>query len=101
MEEYYVKLDEVISNMETGGLLIGNNLEWAKEAVFKASKVDLQNFVDFNTMWTLKMQMRQQDIDTAKLFDKYMNMYCDNRDVHTILRKMKDEFMESIGAGGN
>ena len=36
MAERYVNLEQVVNNIDNGGLLVGNNAECAKEAMYKA-----------------------------------------------------------------
>lgn len=45
MADRYVNLDQVINNIDNGGLLVGNNAEWAKEAVYKADYVDMDYYI--------------------------------------------------------
>lgn len=44
--DVYVKLTDVLNNMEHGGLLVGNNLEWAREAALKADAVNINRYVE-------------------------------------------------------
>ena len=41
----YVREDDVIKNINESGLLVGNNAEWAKEAVYKADGIFLDYFI--------------------------------------------------------
>jgi hypothetical protein len=46
MDNVYVNLKETLNNMDNGGLLVGNNLEWAREAVLNASAINLDRHVN-------------------------------------------------------
>jgi hypothetical protein len=46
MDNVYVSLKEALNNMDNGGLLVGNNLEWAREAVQKASAVNISRYIE-------------------------------------------------------
>ena len=44
-EQIYIRLADVIKNIDEGKLLTGNNAEWAKEAVYNAPYINLDYFV--------------------------------------------------------
>lgn len=48
MSNRYVNLDQVVKNVDGGGLLVGNNAEWAKEAIYNADYIDLDYFIPIN-----------------------------------------------------
>ena len=50
MADRYINLDQVIHNIDNDGLLVGNNAEWAKEAVYKADYVDLDYYIPCATV---------------------------------------------------
>lgn len=41
----YVKMQEVIDHIDNDGLLVGNNAEWAKEAVNKSESILLDQYI--------------------------------------------------------
>ena len=45
MTNRYVKYDSVMENIDNGGVLVGNNADWAREAVYKAKQIDLDDYV--------------------------------------------------------
>lgn len=60
MNDIYVNLDQVVKNIDNGGLLVGNNCEWAKEAVYNAPYVDLDYYVPCESIETVKEQCREK-----------------------------------------
>lgn len=45
MADIYVNMQEALTNMDNGKLLVGNNLEWAREAVMMSTAINLDRFV--------------------------------------------------------
>jgi hypothetical protein len=45
MSNRYVNLDQAVKNVDDGGLLVGNNAEWAKVAIYNADYIDLDYFI--------------------------------------------------------
>lgn len=41
----FANVSEIFDSIEIDGLLVGNNAEWAREAVHKAEKVDLDYWI--------------------------------------------------------
>lgn len=50
MEDVFVNLKEALSNMDNGGLLVGNNLEWARESVMSAKCVNMNRRVSISAI---------------------------------------------------
>ena len=48
MSNRYVNLDQAVKNVDDGGLLVGNNAEWAKDAIYNADYIDLDYFIPIN-----------------------------------------------------
>ena len=48
MVKRYVKYNSIMENIGNGGLLVGNNADWAREAVYKAQMIDLEDYVPVN-----------------------------------------------------
>lgn len=46
MDNVYVNLKEALNNMDNGGLLVGNNLEWAREATINAQTINISRYVE-------------------------------------------------------
>lgn len=45
MADIYVNMQDALTKMDKGGLLVGNNLEWAREAVMMSTTINLDRFV--------------------------------------------------------
>lgn len=74
----YVNLDQVINNIETGGLLVGNNAEWAKEAVFNSDHIVIDYFVPIKAIDDMLKYCREK-------FDYYAHFtvnYSDKADCY-------------------
>lgn len=41
----YANVEEAFKNIDEGGLLVGNNAEWAKEAICKSEYIDLNYYI--------------------------------------------------------
>ena len=42
---YYANVEQIFNHIDNDGLLVGNNAEWAKEAVCKSNCINLDYFV--------------------------------------------------------
>ena len=42
---YYANVEQIFNHIDNDGLLVGNNAEWAKEAVCKSDYIDLDYFI--------------------------------------------------------
>lgn len=60
MNDIYVNLDQVVKNIDNIGLLVGNNAEWAKEAVYHAPYVNLDYYVPCASIESVKAQCREK-----------------------------------------
>lgn len=60
MADRYVNLEQVINNIDNGGLLVGNNAEWAKEAVYKADYVDMDYYIPCKTIDDAKKHCQER-----------------------------------------
>lgn len=60
MADRYVNLEQVINNIDNGGLLVGNNAEWAKEAVYKADHVDMDYYIPCQTIDDAKKHCQER-----------------------------------------
>ena len=45
MSNRYANVEQIFKHIDTDKLLVGNNAEWAKEAVCKADYIDLNYFI--------------------------------------------------------
>jgi hypothetical protein len=45
INNYYANVEQIFNHIDNDGLLVGNNAEWAKEAVCKADYIDLDYFI--------------------------------------------------------
>ena len=45
MSNRYANVEQIFKHIDTDKLLVGNNAEWAKEAVYKSDYIDLDYFV--------------------------------------------------------
>ena len=54
MTDRYVNLEQVLYHIDNDGLLVGNNAEWAKEAVYNSEYVDLEYFIPSEELEKLK-----------------------------------------------
>lgn len=45
MSERYANVEQIIKHIDNDGLLVGNNAEWAKEAVYNSDYIDIDYFV--------------------------------------------------------
>ena len=48
--DIYASIDEIFQHIDNDGLLVGNNAEWAKEAVCKADYIHLDYYVPCNVI---------------------------------------------------
>lgn len=60
MADRYVNLEQVINNIDNGGLLVGNNAEWAKEAVYKTDYVDMDYYIPCQTIDDAKKHCQER-----------------------------------------
>ena len=42
---YYAKVEQIFNHIDNDGLLVGNNADWAKEAVCKSTCINLDYFI--------------------------------------------------------
>ncbi len=42
---YYANIEQIFNHIDNDGLLVGNNADWAKEAVCKSDYIDLDYFI--------------------------------------------------------
>lgn len=67
MNDIYVNLDQVVKNIDNGGLLVGNNAEWAKEAVYNAPYINLDYYVPCMDIEEVKKQCQEKLTQYAAL----------------------------------
>ena len=48
--DIFVNLNEALSNMDNGGLLVGNNLDWARTAVMSARGINMNRQVSISSV---------------------------------------------------
>lgn len=67
MADRYVNVDQVLHHIDNDGLLVGNNAEWAKEAVYKSEYVDLEYFIPAVELDRVINECRIKQSEYAKL----------------------------------
>lgn len=45
MVNRYVKYSSTLEHIDNDGLLVGNNADWAREALYKSEQIDLDDYI--------------------------------------------------------
>ena len=75
MADIYVNLEQVINNINNGGLLVGNNAEWAKESVYNSEHVDMEHFIPCQAIDDAKKYC-QERLDYYSKLDSIAKVEC-------------------------
>ena len=82
MNNNYANVEQIFNHIDNDGLLVGNNAEWAKEAVCKVDYIDLDYFIPIDRVNQLIHYCKNKiddyiqlgSIDKVECYNNFINM---------------------------